>query len=251
MQHHFAAMPREAAKTLGLKRYTSYESCPLGHFPIRYVCDGQCVQCTRDKIRARYLADPAKWSQVAREYRAKNLEAVSTRNAARARKLRKEKPDVFAEYDRRKHLKIMSDPLKHEREKARCREKARRAYERDPEKFRQRSRDMRKDPIVLERGRIKSREYKKLNPEVMAKLNRKHSPLRRAAKIQRTPRWLTDEHKREMSDIYERAHGMGLHVDHVVPLRGKLVSGLHVPWNLQMLTPTENSRKRNKFEVDQ
>jgi hypothetical protein len=68
---------------------------------------------------------------------------------------------------------------------------------------------------------------------------------RRAKKLKATPGWLTAEQRKEMTEIY-RNRPEGYHVDHLVPLQGKNVTGLHVPWNLQYLPAVENIRKGNK-----
>lgn len=71
------------------------------------------------------------------------------------------------------------------------------------------------------------------------------SASRRASKIERMPSWVN---KKELTEIYRNCPE-GYHVDHKIPLNGKLVSGLHVPENLQYLTAEENLRKSNKYEV--
>ncbi len=67
----------------------------------------------------------------------------------------------------------------------------------------------------------------------------------RKTKIERaTPAW-ADRHA--INEIYRVAGEQGMHVDHIIPLNGKTVTGLHVPANLQLLTPIENMRKGNRY----
>jgi hypothetical protein len=73
------------------------------------------------------------------------------------------------------------------------------------------------------------------------------SSKRRAAIKNATPRWLTAEQEKEMQALYDRAAREGKQVDHMIPITHKRVCGLHVPWNLQVLTKSENCRKRNKL----
>lgn len=74
--------------------------------------------------------------------------------------------------------------------------------------------------------------------------------LRRALKQQATPQWLTPRHLHVIKLIYKYAGAAGAHVDHIVPLNGENVCGLHVPWNLAILTPDQNISKSNKLDEE-
>ena len=69
---------------------------------------------------------------------------------------------------------------------------------------------------------------------------------RRAIKLNATPKWLTKEQKKEITIFYINCPE-GYEVDHIIPLQGKIVCGLHVPWNLQYLTRSQNAKKSNKL----
>lgn len=112
-------------------------------------------------------------------------------------------------------------------------------------------------------ARKRSAEYRRLYPEKVAetkKLWSKKYPERKAElsaryrtnKIKRTPAWLSKEQKEEIKNFYWLARdlravtGEEYHVDHIVPLRGQDICGLHVPWNLQVIPKDLNLSKHNK-----
>jgi hypothetical protein len=94
-----------------------------------------------------------------------------------------------------------------------------------------------------------ARIYRKDNPEKVNAWSRKHQ----LAKRHRTPAWLSVDDYWMMEQAYELAQlrtkifGFEWQVDHKIPLQGRLVSGLHVPHNLQVIPAVANRSKSNKF----
>lgn len=94
-----------------------------------------------------------------------------------------------------------------------------------------------------------SLQWKKNNPGKASAIVANY----RATKLQATPKWLTKEQKLEIKAFYikarelEKLNGIKMNVDHIIPLQGENVCGLHVPWNLQILTKKANTQKSNKL----
>jgi len=91
--------------------------------------------------------------------------------------------------------------------------------------------------------------YKARNPDLYKEL----VSLRRRRFRQATPKWLTAEQKLEIRLQYRLAIELSrttkqrYAVDHIVPIQGEEVCGLHVPWNLRVITQEENLKKSNKL----
>lgn len=74
--------------------------------------------------------------------------------------------------------------------------------------------------------------------------------LRRARRLKRAaPTWCRTKHF--VAIVAEaqqrRSKGEDVHIDHIIPIAGKTVSGLHVPWNLRVIAASENLSKKNRL----
>lgn len=78
-----------------------------------------------------------------------------------------------------------------------------------------------------------------------AKMNAKTN-LRRAIKINATPKWVNKKEKEKIINLYKNCK-KGYHIDHIIPLKNKYVCGLHTFNNLQILKAKDNIYKSNKF----
>ncbi len=71
--------------------------------------------------------------------------------------------------------------------------------------------------------------------------------------LQAMPKWLSNEQRGEIKAVYAIAAELGRNtgiphnVDHIIPLQGEHVSGLHVPWNLRAIPARDNQSKHNKL----
>ena len=76
---------------------------------------------------------------------------------------------------------------------------------------------------------------------------------RRAMQLQRTPTWDPHAHlivaKYQLAAMLSQASGTQHHVDHIIPLQGRKVSGLHVFSNLRVIPGSDNAKKSNKFPI--
>ena len=119
----------------------------------------------------------------------------------------------------------------------------------------------------FEKEKIRKYEWSKSNPDKVKESNRNfrqsnkglvasYTAKYRADKLKRAPKWLSNKDLADIKSIYKMCNkisektGTKHHADHIIPLRGEKVSGLHVPSNLRVITDLENLIKGNNYEVD-
>lgn len=107
------------------------------------------------------------------------------------------------------------------------------------------------DPVFMERFKENQKRYQ-------SKIKHKHAATqakRRASKLLATPKWLSEAQLKDIQTEYalrdwcSKVMGIEFHVDHIVPLKGEEVCGLHVPWNLRVIPAKVNLTKGNKHVV--
>lgn len=225
-----------------------------------------CKSCTKQKASDRYLknreailarnkawdlANPEKRQEISRRSQAKDPE----KRRAQAKALRLAHPERQKGYERvwaakNPGARTAASKAWRLRNKAyaAAADKARR--ESNIERYLERERAY--DRANRESRKLKNKRWQQANPHKVAA----HAAKRRAVISERTPKWLTAQDFDVIDWYYASAKmteaetGIPHQVDHIIPLQGKLVSGLHVPNNLQVIPASENLKKSNHWSVE-
>lgn len=222
----------------GLPRYFTGNPCKRGHYSERYTNGGGCIDCLNENTKKRMAEiykDPAKLDAYRTQCRNKQRRYMSNQEYKdRQNKLRR---DAY-----------WNDPNKRQSviEKNKAWEKEN-GHKRGPARRRWQSENRHK---LAEYGR----RYRQKHPGKSSMYTKIYHMKRRQA----MPKWAN---KKRIQDFYDsvailnKACGCdtpgktAFHVDHIVPLRGENVSGLHVDYNMQILPAAVNIFKSNKVGV--
>lgn len=112
-----------------------------------------------------------------------------------------------------------------------------------------RKREWNNRPGTKQASIARANAHNKANPAMHLARTRK----RQASQLQRTPSWDPNAHliiaKYQLAAMLTKASGISHHVDHIIPLQGKKVSGLHTFANLRVIPGSDNVKKSNSYTI--
>lgn len=190
-----------------------------------------CKECRNQARRQSYAESPDAVKAQNAKWREANRDVVLARHKA------------YREANR-DHVSEIKKAW-YEQNKSYCNAKSRANYEANKAALQEKNRLYRL--LHADEMRAYFRQWRKLN----AGKRSEYQATRRAAKACRTPPWVD---RKALQEAYEFARylreqmGQPFEVDHVIPLRGKTVSGLHVPWNLRVRPVDANRKKATKWD---
>ncbi len=266
---------RKDARERGMKLYFTGKPCKRGHIDRRRVSGACCQKCERILGKLKREKNKDKITAYQKKYRKDNPEKV----AARHKKYSDDHKEEMAAYQK---LYYQANKEKMDAQQEKYREVNReriaaygKQYRKDnPEKvaaLMKRHYENHKEEKAAyakqynaghkEERNAHGRLYYKANKEKEAARGRRYraahpekgtekAAWRKLVLLQRTPPWVNRDKIKKLYAESQRltdATGIQHSVDHIIPLNGKLISGLHVETNLQILTLAENSAKSNKW----
>ena len=208
---------KNAAKLQGLSRYFTGKPCNRSHVAERYVSSTKCVECSTNSNKQYYKENIEKELIRSANYKIENHDKIL--------KYRENNKDIINQ------------------SRLNCFNKNKDKYQKAQKEFR------RLNPEKIKEYRF--RHYNENKHEYIEK-----AKYRKISQLKRTPVWLSEDDRIAIKLIYKIAArvsketGIDYHVDHKIPLHGKLVSGLHIPDNLQLLKASENLSKGNIFTIN-
>ena len=226
--------------------------------------ESQCKSCKSEYGKKRYLIPEIKKAKLYKQKEYRSIPEVKERDAKLAKK--RNATEETKKHRSQYHKKWYSIP-----ENKETKDKQNREWHNKPEN-KARVAELARIKMMVPENKIKRKVYWKewcnnpdnksklilcektynTSPHGRAKRNAKNAR-RKAKKLNATPKWLTKEQKEEIDRIYLEAQmktlktGILHAVDHILPLQGKEISGLHVPWNLRVITKKENDSKGNRL----
>lgn len=225
---------KQEAIAKGLNKFFTGEPCKRGHIAARTVSKHMCVECQKLLARRHAEANEEKLAAQKSAWYQANKEKMSEYNRAYLIRNRARINANLSRYKAENPEKVKLWALK---------------YRQSEEGKLKRSAHW-ESYSTTRRGEINARNrvrYRRLVETDRGKLNHL-AALRRAERERATPPWAN---KGEIAKIYKMAAEIGEEVDHIIPLRGKIVCGLHVETNLRIVPKSVNRKKYNKFDPDE
>lgn len=234
---------RQEAKEKGLKTYFTGILCKNGHQSERYVSNSICIECQSKSNQTHWNKNQVRL--------VKENENRRKKYGKRYNENRRQKYHNDEEFN--KKIKSYASSWYEVNRESVLNDKERKIR---MKKYRSENKErMSKQSKAWRRtNRIRvnqtSREYQKTKRDYYTSQNAKY----RANKKQSVPIWAESERK-EINDLYLEANllskstGILHEVDHIIPLQGKNVCGLHCLANLQILPLSENRKKSNRLTV--